>query len=152
MVLNMKYFLNTLILVFLSALGIAQESGRIELTVDAIPSDQGQIRAALFDSPEGFPDKITKGKLLVSSDVTNGESELVFSDVPFGEYVLAVFHDENNNGQLDTNKRGIPLEALGVSNNVKLKLGPPKYDKALFRLSDSVNAMAISLQQYNAGK
>ena len=148
----MKQAVITLILLFIAASIMAQDSGRIELTVEGVPSDQGQIRAALFDSPEGFPEEIKRGKMLTSSEVSNGQTEIVFSDVPFGEYVLAVFHDENSNGELDTNKRGIPLEALGVSNNVKLKLGPPKYESALFKMGDSLNAMTITLQQYNAGR
>lgn len=148
----MKQAWVTLVLVFTTVSIMAQDSGRIELTVDGIPSDQGQLRAALFDSPEGFPEEISRGKILASSSVSGGQSELVFTDVPFGDYVLAVFHDENSNGELDTNKRGIPLEALGVSNNVKLKLGPPKYEKALFKMGNSLNAMTITLQQYNAGK
>lgn len=129
----------------------AQESGNIILSVSEIPSEKGEVRAALFESSDGFPDNFEKGQRLNSSTVRNGVAKIVFTDVPFGEYVLAVFHDENNNGMLDKNNKGIPLEALGVSNNPKLKLGPPKYDRSVFEIKSLELNLNVDLQQYKAG-
>lgn len=133
-----------------SAAAIAQE-GAITVKVSNIPSTEGQIRAALFDSPEGFPDQVDQS-VRNSSVVVDGDSvTLTFPDVAYGEYVLAVFHDENNNGALDTNNRGIPLEALGVSGDAKMAFGPPKYEKAAFEVSGQQMEIEISLQQFKAG-
>lgn len=129
----------------------AQETGRVVLNISEIPSEKGAVRAALFESSDGFPDNFEKGQRLHSSTVSNGQAEIVFSDIPFGEYVLAVFHDENNNGLLDKNSKGIPLEALGVSNNPKLKLGPPKFDRSVFEIKSLELNLSIDLQQYKAG-
>jgi AraC-like DNA-binding protein len=37
-------------------------------------------------------------------------------DIPEGEYLIALFQDTNNNGQLDTNFLGFPREPVGLSN------------------------------------
>lgn len=129
----------------------AQETGTVVLNVGEVPSEKGEVRAALFESSDGFPDNFEKGQQLNSSTVRNGQAEIIFTDIPFGEYVLAVFHDENNNGMLDKNNKGIPLEALGVSNNPKLKLGPPKYDQSVFEIKSLELNLNIDLQQYKAG-
>lgn len=149
---NYPNFFFVVLLLFLP-FGIvsAQTSGKVILNVSEIPSEKGEVRAALFDSSEGFPDNFEKGQRLKSSTVSNGEARIVFSDVPHGEYVLAVFHDENGNGVLDKNNKGIPLEALGVSNNPKLKLGPPKYDRSVFEIKTIELNMNVALQQYKAG-
>lgn len=145
------YLILLLSIVLPCGLVYAQETGRVVLNVSEIPSEKGEVRAALFESSDGFPDNFEKGQRLNSSTVSNGVAEIVFTDVPFGEYVLAVFHDENNNGVLDKNNKGIPLEALGVSNNPKLKLGPPKYDRSIFEIKNLELNLNIDLQQYKAG-
>jgi uncharacterized protein (DUF2141 family) len=37
----------------------------------------------------------------------------LFSDIKPGNYAIAVIHDENRNGELDTNMFGIPKEGYG---------------------------------------
>jgi uncharacterized protein (DUF2141 family) len=50
----------------------------------------------------------------------------IFLDsLPAGEYVFAIFHDENNNKQIDQNFLGIPTEGLPFSNNELGNFGPP---------------------------
>ncbi len=128
----------------------SQQSGDMVVKINGIPSDQGQLRAALFDSPEGFPDKVENSHQQSSVVVTGDSSTIVFSDIPYGEYVIAVFHDENNNGTLDTNARGIPLEALGVSGKAQMKLGPPKYENAAFEFAENQSEVEIYLKQFKA--
>lgn len=130
----------------------AQDTGKIILKVDGAPNDSGKVRAALFDNPDGFPEELDRGQKRGSTVVIDGSGVIVFHDVPFGSYVLAVFHDENDNGALDKNNKGIPLEALGISNNVKLKLGPPKFEKALFEMNEKQAEVSVSLQQYKASR
>ena len=130
----------------------AQDFGKIVLNIDGAPNDSGKVVAALFDNPDGFPEELSRGQQRGAAAVVDGQGIIIFENVPFGNYVLAVFHDENDNGELDKNKRGIPVEALGVSNNVKLKLGPPKFDKALFEISEKKTELTVSLQQYKASR
>jgi len=42
----------------------------------------------------------------------SGKASFAFKDVPKGEYVVRVFADENNNGKLDTDAMGFPIEPV----------------------------------------
>ncbi|MEE2828394.1 MAG: DUF2141 domain-containing protein [Myxococcota bacterium] len=55
------------------------------------------------------------------------------SDLPYGDYAVAVLHDMDKDFEADTNLLGIPREDLGVSNNAKGgPLGGPKWSAAKF--------------------
>ncbi|GEA12408.1 DUF2141 domain-containing protein [Alteromonas sp. KUL49] len=49
-----------------------------------------------------------------------------------GEYALRYFHDENDNGQMETNMFGIPTEGYGFSNNAQPNFGPASYSQIKF--------------------
>ena len=55
-----------------------------------------------------------------------------FENLRLGTYALSLYHDENNNGMLDTNFFGIPKEPYGFSNDARGTFGPPKYTAAQF--------------------
>ena len=56
-----------------------------------------------------------------------------------------LYHDENGNGEFDTNLFGFPLENYGFSNNARAIFGPPAYDKAAFRLAEDEQEHVIRL-------
>jgi len=62
-----------------------------------------------------------------------------FTSLPAGDYAVLVFHDENNNGQLDTGLMKRPLEARGFSGVLPEDVGPIggkiKFDQARFALN-----------------
>lgn len=145
----MKKGITLLVLLLLGLFAKAQPSDQIALTVTNISPQSGQIRAALFVSPDGFPDNPEKSAFKMSSPVSDSVMVLIFRDIPEGEYVAAVFHDENNNETLDKTEKGIPLEPLGISNNPALKFGPPKYDKAVFLKGKNYLELTIELKRFN---
>ena len=69
-----------------------------------------------------------------------------FADIPPGRYALAVIHDENMNGKLDTNRLGIPTEGYGFSNDVKGLLGPPSFAAASFAYGGRILELRIRLE------
>ena len=66
------------------------------------------------------------------AEISNNIAFIEFANLPFGEYSVSAYHDENANKELDTNWLGIPKEGTGASNNAKGKMGPPKYEDAKF--------------------
>ena len=58
----------------------------------------------------------------------------VIKHLPPGTYALALIHDENGNGKVDTNWIGMPKEGVGASNNATGTLGPPSWRDAKFEL------------------
>jgi uncharacterized protein (DUF2141 family) len=59
-----------------------------------------------------------------------------------------LFHDENENKELDTNFIGIPREGMGTTNNKKPKFRAPKFEEASFKLESSVYKAEIELIYY----
>jgi uncharacterized protein (DUF2141 family) len=58
---------------------------------------------------------------------------------------VTVYHDVNDNGKLDTNWIGIPKEPVGVSNNLRPRLGPPRFSESSFTISEPEHKIAVNL-------
>ncbi|OUD15783.1 hypothetical protein TPSD3_04035 [Thioflexithrix psekupsensis] len=108
----------------------------VNLIVTGITQMTGQVRAALFDKAESFPNRLTDSVQRQAVAVTTGEAALTFSGVVAGTYAIAVFHDANNNGVLDRNFAGIPTELYGFSNNARSTLGSPRFAQAAFTVEE----------------
>ena len=113
--------------------GGSQEENAIQVDIDGLQSDRGQVLCALFSSPADFPKKADKAVAHAKSEISGKHATCEFQSVPPGTYAVAVFHDENSNGKLDTNFMGIPREGVGASNNAKGRFGPPKFPAAAFQ-------------------
>ena len=64
--------------------------------------------------------------------IRKSQARCDFEDIPPGTYAMAVVHDENMNGKLDTNWMGIPTEGYGFSNDAKALLGAASFSAASF--------------------
>lgn len=106
----------------------------ISVHVKNVDSTSGQVNVALYDSDETFLsfDKVLKSR---SAPAHKGIVTLQIEDLPIGEYALAVFHDENGNGKLDTNWLGIPKEKVAFSRAKMKTFGPPKYKECAFQVN-----------------
>ena len=62
-----------------------------------------------------------------------------FSNLTTGEYALAIYHDENSNGKLDSNFLGMPTEDYVFSNYATGNFGPPSFEDAKFTLTDTLD-------------
>jgi uncharacterized protein (DUF2141 family) len=108
---------------------------RIHVYIVGLRNDKGKVLCALFSSAADFPKKSDKAIARSASAISNQHAVCDFSGVAPGTYAVAVFHDENSNGKLDTNFLGIPREGVGASNDAQGHFGPPKFDAAAFRFS-----------------
>ena len=110
--------------------------GDIEITVDGIKNSTGKVMVALHteSGEEGFPD--VKGAIAAQwARAAEGTLRFVFLDLSQGRYAVAVFHDENDNNELDTNILGMPTEGIGFSRNAQGNFGPPAFSDAAVEIS-----------------
>jgi uncharacterized protein (DUF2141 family) len=136
-------------LAYLPALALAQASScpGMHVQVLNIRNSTGTVDCALFESPAGFPTEALRSATNVMViKVRQTQARCNFADIPPGTYALAVFHDENMNGTLDTNWLGIPTEGYGFSNDVKASLGPPSFAAASFAYDGRTVEMTIRLE------
>jgi len=112
-------------------------NGGLTVIVKGITQLKGVVSIGLFFGADEFnglkPNTRYRGKRVPAS----GESvEADFSGLQPGEYAVAIYQDENNNGKLDKNLLGMPKEKYGFSNNASGSFGPPTFDDAKVRLED----------------
>ena len=114
--------------------GAQEAKGSLRITITGIESDDGSINVALVNSEDLFLSKTEAPFRSAIAMIENQTVEVVFGELPHGDYTISVFHDENDNGELDSGFMGRPKEPYGFSNDARGKLGPPSYDDAVFSL------------------
>jgi len=125
----------------------AADVGSITIHVTGLKNDKGVIRIALFNSKDNYTNDKGSAEGAYKKDVApikGAQSTYSFESVPYGEYAIKLFHDENNSGKFLTNMVGIPKVEYGFSNNAKGMFGPASYDKAKFALKDQKLDMTIN--------
>lgn len=85
--------------------------------------------ACLTTRADRFPDCQKDPNARRVTVATSAAHTLRFDGLPSGDYALALIHDENSNGRLDT-VMGIPREGFGFSRNPVIRFGPPKFSQA----------------------
>ena len=114
----------------------AQENYSITVRVEGANSDKGKMFLALYQDKAAFLKEPFKA---LKSDITDKQCEVIFEDLEAGTYAVSIFHDENDNGKMDTNFMGIPKEDYGCSNNASGFMGPPKWNDAKFELTEDIS-------------
>lgn len=102
----------------------------LKVQVSGLKPLKGDLYLSLHSRPEFFnePDSAQlKRKITVLTEAVT----ITLPKIPAGRYALAIYHDENMNGVLDTNEKGLPLEGYGFSTKNKT-LGKPKFEQAAF--------------------
>lgn len=119
----------------------------IHVEILGIRNSIGAVACALFESPEGFPSEFLRfATNLMMVKVRAEKATCSFEDIAPGRYALAVIHDENRDGELETNWMGVPQEGYGFSNDAKGTLGAPSFEKAGFAYNGQSLNMTITLQ------
>lgn len=132
-----------IVLIMILALGIVRMNAQsLTVSIKNVVSDKGTLRVGIFNSQADFLKKQLYGQIVKSK---SGELQVVFEGIPEGVYAVSIIHDENENGELDSNFFGIPKEGFGFSNDAMGTFGPPSFEKASFNLKDK-SALTVNLK------
>ena len=118
----------------LGSLHADEGTSTIKIMVTNAEDASGHVRVSVFSGSEGFPGKRKYALKTASTTVQGSKAFVTVKDLPPGEYAVAVLHDQNDNGRMDTNAVGIPKEGWGVSLNKAPLIRAPRYSEAKFRL------------------
>ena len=102
----------------------------LEMEINNLQSNNGPLYIRILDENEN-------PVIVGTSPVINYSARISFDSISPGKYAIQFFHDENENQKMDFSLIGIPKEKFGSSNNVKPILGPPKFEKMLFSLTEN---------------
>ncbi|WP_299162085.1 DUF2141 domain-containing protein [uncultured Tenacibaculum sp.] len=114
---------------------LAQENHTVTIDFTGMKSDKGSLFVALYNTKDSFLKERYKGEIVKINDK---KATVLFKDIPAGTYAVSSFHDVNDNKKMDTNFFGIPKEPIGMSNDAKGFMGPPKYKDAKFEVTKNV--------------
>jgi uncharacterized protein (DUF2141 family) len=129
----------------------------LRITIQGIRSLSGTVLVGLYDSASSFDRAIalsSKEGFLNDSARVGGTAlranpyataSAVFTGLRPGTYGVILFHDENENGRIDRNFWGVPIEPYGFSNDAQGSLGPPSFKKAAFTLEGEDKSIEINL-------
>jgi uncharacterized protein (DUF2141 family) len=129
------------------AVDTASSQGTLDIKVINITNSSGTIHLSLQNSAEGWlstePDVETF--LDVSKEITSTDDIIIsVENLPTGNYAISLFHDLNNNLDLDTNFIGYPKEPFGFSAPMGLT-GPPKFEDAKVEVTTGKSNIEIKL-------
>jgi uncharacterized protein (DUF2141 family) len=124
-------------LVMFPLASLAVETASIVVNVSGLNNDKGVIRIALFNDKDKYSrDKGTAADAFQKEAVSIKDKTVshTFTNIPYGDYAIKVYHDEDNSGRFYTGAFGIPKVQYGFSNNAKGAFGPASFEKAKFSL------------------
>ena len=123
------------------------DKGTLHIEVNNIRSVKGKVWIGIYDSKHNF---LVKEKAIIQGVSVSKEGPLTInvSDLTYGQYAIAIFHDENDNGELDRNLLGIPSEPFAFSRVPKSKWRLPSFDEVKFSFQDPGQKIATYLKKW----
>lgn len=104
----------------LGAAGAAQ-AGNVTVAASGVQARSGTLYAALQSRDQFMQPQVVRGTR--RDNPTAGTVELVFEDVPPGDYAITILHDQNGNRRMDMN--GImPMEGYALVRGEALREQP----------------------------
>lgn len=121
-------------------------TGKLKIEIVGIRSKQGKILVNLFSTSKGFPTNPKYAYRTAEIDIREGGRAFVeFTDLPYGDYAVAVLHDENDNKKMDYNLIGIPKEGYCFSNNYRPTFKNPSFRQAGFFLERPIKTLQLEM-------
>lgn len=140
--------ITSLILICMSLGSIPASEGALVLNITGLEAARGSLFVAVYDKEENFRRKENPVEGRIIPVKKTPAMEVSFDGLAFGRYAVAVFHDLNGNGKLDTNTLGIPKEPYAFSNNPVVKWAPPDFQEALFDFKKSRLTLSLELKRW----
>ena len=120
-------------------------AGDLTVTLENVANADSALLVGVHTKSADFSDDASRvtGQMQAAKA---GKVTVHFKNLPAGRYAIALFHDANGNGKLDSNRLGIPVEGIGFSNNATGSFGPPAFAKAAFDVpADGTITQSIKL-------
>ena len=128
----MKWFLLfSICTLFCLSPSLLSAQSSLVVKVQGLKQASGVVRVVLYNKAKNF----LKFEGLAANGFAKasaGETEVIFQNLPHGDYAIALYHDKNDNKVMDKNWWGIPVEPLGFSNAKLGSFGPPKFEDCVF--------------------
>ena len=133
------------------------QPAQVVVTLNGIESENGSLLIYIHDNEYSYysDDNInTDGitffrKLNIPADTPN--KQVIFDNIPSGQYAITAYHDEDNDGRLDRMIApfiGMPSESYGSSNDSFSYLSKGSFEDALIDINLPVANVTINLSTH----
>ena len=141
-----RFGLSLLLFGALTGAAPAEVAQPLSVEVSGLRSEKGRLLICVTRAPAHFPDcSDDPDKRHFTLPATRGPMQLGL--LPADNYAIAVIHDENGNGKLDT-FAGIPREGVGFSQNPVLRFGAPSFKSATFPIAGAPVQQQIRMKYF----
>ena len=137
---------------FTCTYSIHQNLGTLEVEINHLDNTKGHLLVSLFDKEKGFLEEESLFRKQTVKQITGLTQKVYFRNVPYGDYALAVIHDENANGDVDSNFLGIPSEGYGFSGPEKGRIFPPNFKEAKVSLNSPSKNVKVEMYYLPIGR
>jgi uncharacterized protein (DUF2141 family) len=120
-------------------------TAELEVRLEKLRNERGSVHLCLTRNPAHFPDCGEDPHAVKRSVPAAAMATIRFTGILPGDYALAVLHDENRNGRLDT-LVGIPREGFGFSRSPVVLLGPPRFHQVRFGIMQGFTRQTVRMQ------
>jgi uncharacterized protein (DUF2141 family) len=127
------------------------EPTRINVAIEGLRSAKGDIVVEIYpDDAKRF--LVRKAQVNSIHVKLKARSATVCLSVPKpGAYAVAVYHDENGDGEFNRTILGLPTEGFGLSNNPPVHLSAPSFPSVRFEAGEGETTVTIHMRYLLGG-
>ncbi|MCT4622582.1 MAG: DUF2141 domain-containing protein [Schleiferiaceae bacterium] len=122
-----------------------ENSCDLTVKVTGLRNTKGHFRVSYWLKNQGFPNDSWDDEL-VYKKINSTDFTFTVKGLPYGECALAGLHDENEDGEMETNWVGFPKEGFCFSRNYKVVMRAPKWEESVFQLNKPQQSIEMKMQ------
>ncbi len=133
-------------ILFLFAVINLCHSQTLTIKISGIRNTKGTINLGFFTNNSDFQsEKPQFRKIVKKTNIKNGTMTVSFSDIPKGNYGIALLDDENNNQEMDYSFF-VPTEGFGFSEYYHTSMSRPSFSKFCFTFGQEDKTVQIKIR------
>lgn len=130
---------------------VQTQTGKIIVNIENLRVSPGKVtvrllnKEGLFADQQGtfYEDNVYAAKTI--DRVNNSKAEIVFDNVPYGDYSVVVHHDKNQNGKIDIQGGILIQEGYGMTVSLE-KAIIPCFEMSMFSLDSSTKKVDVKMK------
>ena len=142
---KMAILLFMIILTVFNTVNLLAENVTFTIEVTNVTINGGKVHLAVFFTAEEFRKELPSRAYELNSNSTTQTQQVT---LPAGQYLIAVFQDANNNGELDYNFLGIPKEMVGISNYSGRGFPTKNFDRHKVPVDSTTEKVTVRLTKF----
>ncbi|WP_446867058.1 DUF2141 domain-containing protein [Phormidesmis sp. 146-12] len=143
-----SFLITTVTANLLSLNAEAMPNYALTVTVDGLRNQKGIVCLSLFAKDQGFPNGVDRALDSRCVSAKTAAPSVTFNNLNAGNYAVAVIHDVNEDGKLNTGLFGIPKEGFGFSRNPKILTSAPSFKETAIALVNQKTNIKVQLRYF----